>query len=55
MDNKEIIKWLEIMKINLKNFPEISNDKKIKALEEAIKIIERNMPYDNNDVSSNNV
>jgi hypothetical protein len=55
MTEKECIKWLKIMRINLENFPEISNDKKIKALEKAIEIIERNMPYDNNDVSSNNV
>jgi hypothetical protein len=45
MDNNEIIKWLTIIKINLKNFPEISNEKKITALENAIKIIERNKDY----------
>ena len=39
MNNNEIIKWLTIIKINLKNFPEINNEKKVTALENVIEII----------------
>ena len=55
MTEKECIKWLKIMRANLNLFPEISNNKKMKALETAIKLIERNMPYDNNDDFNNNI
>lgn len=40
MTTKETIGWLKIMRANLKNFPEISNDKKIEALSNAIDIAE---------------
>lgn len=40
MTTKETIEWLKIMRINLKNFPEISNGKKIEALTNAIDIAE---------------
>ena len=40
MDIKETITWLKIMRTNLKNFPEISNSKKIEALSNAIDIVE---------------
>lgn len=55
MTEKECVKWLKIIKVNEKNFPSISPIKKIEALETAIEIIERNIPDDNNDDSSNNV
>ncbi len=41
MTQKEIIDWLDIIAVNIKNFPEISADKKIEALQEAIKIIKK--------------
>ena len=40
MTIEETKKWLMIMRANLKNFPEISNDKKIEALSNAIDIAE---------------
>ena len=40
MDTKETITWLKIMRTDLKNFPEISNSKKIEALSNAIDIVE---------------
>lgn len=55
MTEKECVKWLKIILVNFKNFPEISNEKKMAAIKKAIEIIERNVPYDNNDVSNNNV
>ncbi len=36
MEKDEIIKWLRLIQINLGHFPEISNEKKIHALGEAI-------------------
>lgn len=40
MDTKETIGWLKIIRANLKNFPEISNGKKLEALTNAIDIAE---------------
>lgn len=40
MDTKETIMWLKIMRANLKEFPEVSNSKKIEALSNAIDIAE---------------
>ena len=40
MTTKETIGWLKIMRADLKNFPEISNGKKIVALTNAIYIAE---------------
>ena len=31
-----VTKWLEIMRVNLKDFPEVGNDKKIESLDTAI-------------------
>ncbi len=39
MTIKETIDWLKIIRVNLKNFPEISNGKKIEALTNAIDIV----------------
>ena len=39
MDKKEVIRWLKIMKANLNIFPEVSCEKKIKALAEAIRLL----------------
>ncbi len=41
MTKEECLLWLKILKVNQQNFPEISANKKIKALETAIKIIEQ--------------
>ncbi len=38
---REIIMWLSIMRSNLKDFPEIGSDNKIKALSEALVIIHK--------------
>lgn len=38
---REIIMWLSIMRTNLKDFPEIKSDSKIKALGKAIEIIHK--------------
>lgn len=40
MDIKETVMWLKIIRTNLKNFPEVSNSKKIEALSNAIDIAE---------------
>lgn len=48
MDTKETITWLKIMRANLKEFPEISNSKKIEALSNAIDIVEDNEFISNN-------
>ena len=40
MTTKETIGWLKIIRADLKNFPEISNGKKIEALSNAIYIVE---------------
>lgn len=40
MDCDEIILWLKIMRTDLKNFPEISNGKKMQALTNAIDIVD---------------
>lgn len=40
MTTKETIGWLKIIRADLKNFPEISNGKKIVALTNAIYIAE---------------
>ncbi len=39
MDIEEIIKWLKIMKANLNTFPEVSSEKKLEALAEAIRLL----------------
>lgn len=39
MDREEVTKWLKIMKANLNTFPEISSEKKIEALAEAIRLL----------------
>ena len=38
MKKEEVIKWLKIMKANLNTFPEVSSEKKIEALAEAIRL-----------------
>ncbi len=38
---REIIMWLSIMRSNLKDFPEVGSDNKIKALSEALVIIHK--------------
>lgn len=38
---REIIMWLSIMRNNLKDFPEIGSDNKIRALSEALVIIHK--------------
>ena len=40
MTTKETVGWLKIIRADLKNFPEISNSKKIEALTNAIYIVE---------------
>lgn len=42
LTKEEVIKWLGIIRENLINFPEISNDKKVAALSYAINFIETN-------------
>lgn len=39
MTTNETIMWLKIIKTDLKNFPEVSNSKKIEALSNAIDIV----------------
>jgi hypothetical protein len=39
MTIEEVIKWLSIMKANLNSFPEVSSEKKIEALREAIRLL----------------
>ncbi len=39
MKKEEVIKWLMIMKANLNTFPEVSSEKKIEALAEAIRLL----------------
>lgn len=41
MKIREIIMWLSIMRNNLKDFPEVGSDSKIKALGEALVIIHK--------------
>lgn len=41
MTIREIIMWLSIMRSNLKDFPEVGSDNKIKALSEALVIIHK--------------
>lgn len=38
---REIILWLSLMRNNLKNFPEVGSDNKIKALSEALNIVHK--------------
>lgn len=52
MTIKETIDWLKIMRVNLKNFPEISNRKKIEALTNAIDIAEAFEAFTDPNVSS---
>ena len=42
LTKEEVIKWLGIMRENLINFPEISNNKKMAALSYAINFLETN-------------
>lgn len=51
MELKECIGWLKIMYANLNAFPEISCNKKKKALEKAIEELERMVDYDTNENS----
>lgn len=39
MDREEVTKWLTIIKANLNSFPEVSSEKKIEALAEAIRLL----------------
>ena len=45
MDRKEAIMWLKIIRANLVDFPEISNKKKIEALDMAIRSVEIDEAY----------
>ena len=39
MGREEVTKWLKIIKANLNSFPEVSSEKKIEALAEAIRLL----------------
>lgn len=51
MTTKETVGWLKIIRTDLKNFPEISNGKKIEALSNAIDIIDACKMFFDPDVS----
>lgn len=46
MDTNECITWLEILRANMKTFPEVSANKKIEALTMAIKALEQESVLD---------
>ena len=45
MTTKETVMWLKIIRTDLKNFPEVSNSKKIEALSNAIDIVSDKESY----------
>lgn len=55
MNTKETIMWLKIMRADLKNFPEVSNSKKIEALSNAIDIVDAYEAFISNNATNGDI